>query len=112
GSMTTGFYLLDHQNSAAPRRDDGRRFWGYPSRRAKIDLLVIHTAEVLPDLTPPDTTAEAVARYGASTTRPVSWHVTVDADSTVQMLPDDYTAFHVVGFNSRAWGIEIATRAS
>lgn len=110
--MTTGYYLLDHPNPAAPVRANGIRFWGYPTRNKKLDLLVIHTAENLPDWSGPDTSAESVARYGATTTRPASWHVTVDADSTVPMLPDSMTAFHAVGYNSRGWGMEIATQAA
>lgn len=105
----TGFYLLDHENPNAPRRGDGRRFWGYPSRRAGLRVLVAHTPETGLDLDPPDSSAERVARYFASTSRPASAHVNVDADSQVELLPDNYTAFHVRGYNSSSWGCEISS---
>lgn len=109
--MSTGFYLLDHQNPHAPVRADGRRFWGYASRNQKVRVGVVHTAENLPDFEPPDEGAEAVARYGATLDRAASWHDTVDSDTRIKMLPYGYTAFHVGNFNSPSVGLEIATRA-
>jgi hypothetical protein len=109
--VTTGFYLLDHQNPHAPVRKDGRRFWGYPSRTKRVAVGVVHTAENLPDFEPPDTGAESVARYGATLDRAASWHDTVDSDGRIRMLPWDYTAFHVGNFNSPSVGLEIATQA-
>jgi N-acetyl-anhydromuramyl-L-alanine amidase AmpD len=100
------WYLLDH-----PNPDPATRRW-YPTRRSPIRLIVLHTAEVSPDWTGQDLAAEAVARYGSQTTRRVSWHSTVDSDTTIPMLPDGYTAFHVQGYNSPSLGVEIATRAS
>lgn len=104
-------YLLDHQNAHAPRRTDGRRFWGYPARRSPVRILVVHTAENLPDFEPPDNGAESVADYGATTERAASWHTVVDSDTTIDCLPDTYTAFHVAGYNSPSLGLELATRA-
>lgn len=109
--MTTGFYLLDHQNPHAPVRGDGRRFWGYSSRNQRARVGVVHSAENLPDFEPPDTGAEAVADYGATLDRQASWHDTVDSDTRIRMLPWEYTAFHVAGFNSPSVGLEIATQA-
>lgn len=83
----------------------------YDSRRSDVRLIVIHTAENLPDFEGEDRGAEAVARYGATTSRPVSWHATVDSDSVLANLPDAYTAFHVRGFNSASLGVEVATQA-
>ncbi len=77
-----------------------------------VHLIVLHTAENTPDFTPPDTGAEAVARYAATTSRKVSWHVTVDSDSTIPMIPDTYTAFHVRNYNRCSLGLEMATKAS
>lgn len=91
------------------RNNPGRHY--YPSRRGDIRLIVIHTAENLPDWSGKDGGAEAVARYGATTTRQVSWHATVDSDSVLTNLPDSYTAFHAKGVNSVSLGVEIATRS-
>ena len=96
-------YLLDHPNPHGPHF--------HTTRREPIRLIVLHTAENAPDYTPPDTGAEAVARYASVTDRRVSWHVTIDSDSTIPMLPDEYTAFHVRGYNSISLGLEMATRA-
>lgn len=107
-----GYYLLDHPNPNAPVRSNGKRGWYYPTRNKPITIIVIHTAENLPDIIPPDGGAEAIARYGATTSRAASWHQTVDSDTTIAMLPDSYTAFHVIGYNSLGLGIELCTRAA
>ncbi|MDF1596936.1 MAG: N-acetylmuramoyl-L-alanine amidase [Acidimicrobiia bacterium] len=110
-----GFYLLDHPNLNAPVRDNGLRGWYYPTRRvcrhgiAGPHLAVVHVTTQLPDYNPPDTGAENVANYAATTTRPVSWHDTIDSDSHIEMLPDDFTGFHVHGYNRCAVGVEIST---
>lgn len=84
----------------------------YDSRRKPIQFVVMHTAENLPYFKDDvDKGAEDVAEYGATTTRDVSWHVTVDSDSIVWMLPDSHTAWHVRSYNSPSLGIEIATQA-
>lgn len=109
--MSTGFYLLDnHVSRDRPRKSGVGRPW-YPSRTTTLRVGVIHTAENLPDFTPPDMGAENVARYGAQTER-ASWHDTVDSDSWIRMLPHTYTAFHVKGYNSPTVGLEIATQAA
>lgn len=97
------YYLLDHPNP------NGNHF--YDSRRGNIDLVVVHTAENLPDYDGEDSGAERVARYFATTSRSVSAHATSDSDSIVELLPDDFTAWHVRGYNSRSLGLEIATQA-
>jgi len=102
----TGWYLLDHHVN----RSNGLTKPWYTTRNKPIRFVVIHTAENLPDWKGEDSGAEAVAKFGAGTTR-ASWHQTVDSDSTVPMLPDTYTAWHVRGHNSEALGVEIATRA-
>jgi N-acetyl-anhydromuramyl-L-alanine amidase AmpD len=99
----TGYYLIDHDTSKV------RKF--YTSRKKSIQVIVLHTAENLPDTDGIDSGAENVSRYGASTDRQVSWHVTVDSDSTIRNLPDGYTAFHVQGYNGISLGLEIATQA-
>lgn len=97
------YYLLDHPGPPVTK-------W-YTTRRKPIQAIVLHTAETLPDYTPPDSAGENVARYGAGTDRRVSWHATVDSDSIIPMLPDSYTAFHVRNYNSQTLGVEIATQA-
>jgi hypothetical protein len=98
-----GYYLLDHPNP------NGTFF--YRTRYNPLRGMVIHTAENLPDYVPPDTGAEGVAHYGATTSRHVSWHATVDSDSVIPMLPDNYTAWQVEGYNSSTWGCEISGKA-
>ena len=97
------YWLIDHPNPT-------QHF--YTTRRNPIQIIVVHTAENLPDFAPPDTGAENVARYASTTTTPVSWHSTVDSDSIIPMLPDSYTGFHVRGYNSIGLGVEIATQAN
>ncbi len=104
--MTLGYWLLDNPNPNAPTRDDGNQFWGYPTRRRPLDLVVIHTPVAVMPTGLPDRTAEAVARYFATTKRKVSAHVAVDADSIVPLLPPGYTGFHTRGYNSRSVGVE------
>ena len=96
-------YLLQHGKQA-------NKPW-YPSRRAPLRFGVFHTAENLPDFDPPDLGAEAVAKYGATTER-ASWHMTVDSDSIIWMLPWSYTAWHVRNYNSPSLGVEMAMTAS
>ena len=99
-------FLLDHQNFNAKLRSNGKWGWYYPTRRKQISLIVMHIPVALYDFEGPDPTAEKVARYFTHNKRPASAHVAVDADSTVELLPDDFTAFHVRGYNSRSLGIE------
>ena len=105
------YYLLDNPNPNGPfyyttRRTCQHGFAGKPH------LIVIHTAENLPDWDGIDTGAEKIAQYAATTTRAVSWHETIDSDSTIPMLPGEYTGFHVRNFNTCGYGIEIATQAA
>lgn len=97
------YYLLDNPNP------NGNHF--YTTRAKPIQIIVLHTAENLPDFTPPDTGAESVARYASTTSRAVSWHSTVDSDSVIPMIPDGYTGFHVRNYNSISLGLEMATQA-
>ena len=94
------YYLLDNENTHGKLRKDGRHGWFYPSRRKKIKGIVIHTAEGAP--------AENVAKYFTINSRPASAHAVVDETQIINLLPDDYTAFHVRGHNSSTLGLEIA----
>ena len=100
------YWLLDNQNPNAPVRDDGNRFWGYPSRRQQVRLVVMHVPVAIQDLEGEDPTAEKVAAYFSRTKRKVSAHAAIDADSIVPLLPVEYTAFHVRGYNSMSVGVE------
>lgn len=104
------FYLLDNPNPNGKFYKPGPRTQ-CPHGKG-IHLIVVHTAENLPDWTPPDQGAEKVARYASTTTRSVSWHATVDSDSIIEMLPDSYVAYHVRSYNYCSLGVEIATAAA
>ena len=111
---TRRFYLEDNFH--------GRYTWT-PDRRlpdrtgnTSVGIIVLHTPEAVPDLKPPDSTAEKVARYGASLTkhdapRSASWHASVDSDSIIWMLPDEARAWHVHRYSESALGIELGSRA-
>jgi len=109
-ATATRYYLLEHANPFAPVRDDGRTGWFYSTRVEAIRGITVHTAEAL-DLLGLDETAFGVARYLATVTRPASAHVVVDSVNRVDLLPDDYTAFHASGGNSAGLGIEIGYHA-
>ena len=106
------YFLLENQNPHATRRSDGRRFHGHSVRRNKVRVIVVHTAENLPDISGEDMGAENVARFLSTTDRAASYHTVVDADSTVRLLPTSYTAFGVRSFNSPALHLSFATRAA
>lgn len=107
-----GYRLLDKPNPNGPFYYTSRRTCphGVPADQLP-HLIVIHAAESEPDISGADTGAEGVANYASTTTRPVSWHETIDSDSSLPMLPDSYVAFHVRGYNTCSVGCEIATRA-
>jgi hypothetical protein len=97
------YYLLDHRNP------HGDHF--YTSRRGSILAIVVHITAGLEDLDGVDDhSAENTARYAATTDRQVSWHSGSDADSSLDLLPASYTAFHVHGYNSPTYGHEISKR--
>lgn len=99
-----GFYLLDHPNPHGPNY--------YTTRRGKILAYVIHITAGLEDLdTVDDHSAENTARYAATTDRSVSWHRGSDTDSGLELLPTEFTAFQVVGYNSTTIGHEISKKS-
>lgn len=105
------YYLLDNQNTNAPRRDNGKKGWYYPTRSLPILGVAVHITAGSQDLdTVDDGSAENTARYAATTDRPVSWHRGSDSDSWLALLPDNYTGFHVQGYNSPLLGLEISKR--
>lgn len=97
-------YLLDHP----PVRSQFRR----TRREAPSGVVVIHTAENTPDTVATDGGAEAVARFIVSRTTPGSYHVLVDSDSRLQLLPWTAEAYQDgTGSNPHAVGLSVATRA-
>lgn len=85
----------------------------YKGRNGIILLAGLHIAVVADDTILPDSSAENLNQYGATTSRTASWHVGTDTDSICAGLPDNYTAWvqGVTGydFNSHGLGAEIAT---
>jgi peptidoglycan hydrolase-like protein with peptidoglycan-binding domain len=97
-----GYYLLDNPPAS-------QQFW--PSRNNGISGgVVIHTTEGSGGGSAAENTAGFIARRQD----PGSYHCIVDVDSTVMMMPDDYTAYGVAapGYNSKCWMIAIAARSS
>lgn len=88
----------------------------YETRRTptgKVLGIVLHVTAGLQDLdmVGVDDSAEATNRWGASKDRgKASWHVCTDSDTIAPALPDTYTAWHVVGYNSTTWGLEISNQ--
>lgn len=97
-----GYYLLDNPPAS-------QQFW--PSRNNGLSGgVVIHTTEGAGG----DTAAENTAAFISRRSDPGSYHMIVDTDSSVAMMPDDYVAFGVAasGFNSTCWMIAIAAQSS
>lgn len=97
-----GYYLIDNPPAS-------QQF--YPSRNAGLSGgVVIHTTEGSGGGTAAENTAGFISRRSD----PGSYHCIVDVDSTVMMMPDEYTAFGVAasGYNSKCWMIAIAARSS
>lgn len=82
----------------------------YSFRRKKIDKIILHVTAGLEDLgmNDADHSAENTNNYGATTTTVASWHKCVDSDSIADALPDEYTAFHCINYNSPSLGLEIS----
>lgn len=74
-----------------------------------IDLIVIHTAEMLNSIL----SAESLMNWAAGPQAPrASWHFAVDKDSTTQSVEIKDVAWHAPGANARGIGIEICGKAS
>ena len=99
------YYLVDNENPNAKLRSNGKKGHYYPSRSKQIQGIVVHTAEG-------GTKAVNIARYLSTTDRTASAHVVIDDNEIVDLVPDDFTAFHCKGSNSKALGLEIAYFAS
>jgi hypothetical protein len=104
----TRFLLSERTNPHSSVRADGNRWWGYPTRRAQITAIVVHTAESLPS----PASALNVARWQAFTADvPSSYHVLTDSGNTVRTGLDSQTMFHAARFNSPSLGLSFATKA-
>jgi hypothetical protein len=98
-----GYYLLDHPNPYGPHY--------YTTRRNPLLAIVVHITAGLEDLdATDDNSAEATARYAATTDRAVSWHSGSDSDTAFDLLPASYTAFQCRNYNSSTYGHEISKR--
>ena len=95
------FYLIDNENKQAKERPNGKWGWYYTSMKQPIQGIVVHTTEG-------GTKAVDFAKYLTKTPRPASAHVVIDDIDIVDLLPDDHTAFHCRGSNSKSLGLEIA----
>ncbi len=100
-----GFYLLENENPNATLRENSKKGYYYPRRSRDIQGIVVHTAEGGRE-------ALGIAKYFAKMDRPASAHVVVDDKQIINLLPDDFTAFHVRGHNSNSLGIELGYFAS
>ena len=96
------FYLLDNP-PASPQFHTSRN-------NGLSGGVVIHTTEGAGG----DTAAENTAAFIARRSDPGSYHMVVDTNSSVALMPDEFTAFGVAapGFNSRCWMIAIAARSA
>jgi N-acetyl-anhydromuramyl-L-alanine amidase AmpD len=75
--------------------------------RGRVDLVVIHSAEVSES----PTSAEALMKSCATNDRVASWHYAVDSDSITQSVREEDVAFHAPGANSNGIGVELSGRA-
>ena len=92
-------YLVAHP----PRRSQFRKV-----RRAKpTGTIVLHTAENVPDLHPPDDGAERIAKFIAGRSDAGSYHVICDQDTRIQLVPWAWEAFGD-GTGSNPWAIHIS----
>lgn len=105
--MAVGIYYFDQHR---PRFPGNRRS---PRREPLSGVLVWHTVEIAPDVHPPDDGAERAARSIANRSDAGSYHVVVDSDSAVALMPyDDEAAGDRTGTNRHAIHLSIATQAA
>ena len=84
----------------------------HPRREPASGVIVLHSAENMPDLNPPDTGAEAVAKFIQTRTDPGSYHVICDADSRIRLVDFGDEAYQDgTGSNPHAIAISGAFRA-
>lgn len=98
-SDMAGFYLVDNP----PRRSQYRK----PRRAAPTGTIVLHTAENVPDLNPPDDGAERIAEFIRNRSDAGSYHTICDQDSRIRLVPFEWEAFGD-GTGSNPWAIHIS----
>lgn len=99
---------LDDPSRAPPVTDGKRR------DPAKVLAICLHTsrgqrgAKLRPGARP-STRAETLARYQSTTTREVSWHLTIDSDGTVIQSADlgSWMCWHAGHVNGWTVGVEL-----
>ncbi len=74
-------------------------------------LVVVHTSEQPPDLTPPDDGAEALARFIQGRSDAGCYHTAVDSDSTVDLVDPVLQCWGARGVNEIALHVSHCTRA-
>lgn len=82
------------------------KYFSAPTTPRKVDLVVIHAAEILPTAG----AAEWLLRYCAANDRVASWHYAVDCDSVTQSVRESDVAYHAPGANRNGIGIELSTQ--
>lgn len=99
-----GAYLIDHPPRQRQFRPRGTTISG---------VIVVHTAESLPDFTGPDVGAEGVARFIQQRSDFGSYHWLADSDSLIDLVPmRDMQAYgDGTGSNPHAIHISAATQA-
>ena len=103
----TRYYLLDHPPAS-------QQFYPPPRANGLTGGVVLHTTESPKQRIGADNGAINIAGFISRRSDPGSYHCIVDSGSTVLLVPDNYTAFHVAanGYNSRTWGISFACRST
>lgn len=98
-----GAYLIDHPPRQRQFRERGTTISG---------VVVIHTAESLPDFSGPDLGAEGVARFIQGRSDYGSYHWLADSDSLIDLVPMALQAYgDGTGSNPHAIHISAATQA-
>lgn len=97
-------YLIEHPPRIRQFRDRGTTISG---------VIVVHTAESLPDFHGPDVGAEGVARFIQQRTNYGSYHWLADSDSLIDLVPmEKFQAYgDGTGSNPHAIHISAATQA-
>lgn len=96
-------YLIDHPPAQRQFRERGRKPTG---------LIVIHTAESVPDWVDADAGAEGVARFIQGRSDFGSYHLLVDSDSIILLVPLSLQAYgDGTGSNPFAVHVSAATQA-
>lgn len=90
-----------------------KKQYRFPRRESPSGVVVVHSAENTPNVSPPDSGAEGVASYISRRRNAGSYHVVVDSDSLVYVLPPDHEAWQDgTGSNRHAYAISGAFRAA